>query len=39
MVEKERQMNKKVNSLSVKLRTEEEEVCIVYLGCYVCQLQ
>ena len=37
MAEKERQMNKKVNSLSIKLRTEEEEVCIVYWGYCVCQ--
>lgn len=27
MAEKERQMNKKINSLSAKLKTEEEEVC------------
>ena len=27
MAEKERQMNKKVNALSAKLRAEEEEVC------------
>lgn len=30
MAEKERQMNKKVNALSVKLRAEEEEVCILH---------
>ena len=30
MAEKERQMNKKVNALSAKLRTEEEEVCILH---------
>ena len=29
MAEKERQMNKKVNSLSAKLKAEEEEVCVV----------
>lgn len=29
MAEKERQMNKKVNSVSAKLKTEEEEVCVV----------
>ena len=29
MAEKERQMNKKVNSLAAKLKTEEEEVCVV----------
>ena len=30
MAEKERQMNKKVNLLSAKLKAEEEEVCKVY---------
>ena len=34
MAEKERQMNKKVNSLSAKLKTEEEEVCESASGCY-----
>jgi len=32
MAERERQMNKKVNSLSAKLKTEEEEVSSVYLN-------